>query len=88
MPQQPPADSWLPLRRELFSVTLDPQTYREIKRGLLPVGTLVENAPHILIRAVARKETTVEVWARANAQTEAASLEHVATAALRAALHA
>ena len=85
---KPPSDSWLPLRHELFSITIDPQTYREVRRGLLPAGTLVENAPHILIRAVARRETTVEIWARSYAQGASASLEHVSTAALRAALRA
>ena len=80
--------SWLPLRRELFSITLDPVTRGESKRGFLPVGALVENAARALVDAVASGAEMVDVRVRRREDDEHVSLERVGVAALRLALRA
>lgn len=78
--------SWFALRRELFSVSLDPYTLRETKRGFLPVGTLVESAMAVLHQAAARHIDIVTIRVRASHDAQQIDVVQVGVAALRDAL--
>lgn len=71
---------------DLFSVSLDPLTEREIRRGFLPIGALIEDAMDRLAGAEANGLESVTVHVRAEEGSEWFSLERVGTAALRSAL--
>jgi hypothetical protein len=60
----PTQTRWRPLRREVPSVTLDPLTQTEIRRGVLPAGTLIENVDAVLQDAMDRQLESVVVRAR------------------------
>lgn len=72
------------LPRELFAVSLDPLTNREIKRGFLPVGTLIEDPHRVLADAVARGVEVVVV--RSRDQTGWTGIERVSVDSLRSVL--
>jgi ribosomal protein L13E len=82
------SDLWasVALRRELSSVSLDPYTLREIKRGFLPVGTLVEAATAVLQQAAARHIGIVTIRVRASQDSQQVDVVQVSVEALRAAL--
>lgn len=80
----PTKDQWIALRRELFSVTIDPLTNRWTKSGFLSVGTLIGDPDAILGEAKARgvEIVTVRAWDRFGDE----ALERVNAEALRGAL--
>jgi hypothetical protein len=78
--------SWFQLRRELYAVTLDPYTLHEIKRGFLPVGTLVEQPLTTLREADAHKLDAVAVRTRTSEDAVTIGVARVATASLREAV--
>lgn len=74
----------LPLRRELFAVSLDPLTGRDAVRGFLKVGTLIEGATEALKRA---EESGLEVvTVRSRCPRGWVGVERVGVSALRNAL--
>jgi hypothetical protein len=85
MSVQPASARWFALRRELFSVSLDPVTLTETKRGFLPVGALVESATMVLDQAASLNLETVAVRVRTE-DSSRISVERVGVEALRNAL--
>jgi hypothetical protein len=72
------------LRRQLATVSIDPQTLAKIERHNLPVGTVIEDPYGALLNAV--EEGTNRVLVRARTASGVVSLEGVAVADLRAAI--
>jgi hypothetical protein len=70
----------------LFSVSLDPYTLRETKRGFLPVGALVEAARAVLQQAAARHIDIVTIRVRVSQDSQRIDVVQVSVEALRAAL--
>ena len=54
----------VPLVREVVAVSLDPLTNRDLTRGVVPAGTLVENPYGAILAAMARGDAEVVVRAR------------------------
>ena len=77
--------TWRALRRELFSVSLDPLTLAELRRGFLPVGAIVESATDVLQQATLMNLETVAIRVRRE-DSSLASVERVGVEALRNAL--
>src|SRR5436190_2991245 len=69
MSAQPASASCLALRREVFSVSLDPSTLIAMGRGFLPVGALVEAGASVVKQAMSMQLETVG-GSRANAVLE------------------
>lgn len=67
-------------------MSLDPLTEREIRRGFLPIGALIEDAMDRLADAEVSGQESVTIHVRAEEGSEWFSLERVGTAALRSAL--
>jgi hypothetical protein len=84
--QEPSGAAWLPLHRELFAISLDPYTLREVGRGSLPVGVLVEDGASIVRRAEAQRVLTVTVRVRANEAARQVDVVKVNVEDLRGAL--
>ena len=55
---------WVALVRDLYSVSIDPLTNRETRRGFLPTGTLIEDPEGALRDAVSRNLELVLVRSR------------------------
>lgn len=75
---------WLALNRELFAVSIDPLTNCEIRRGLLPPGTFIEDPRTVLRDTDSRGAEFVTV--RTKDQFGREGLERVNTESLRRAL--
>jgi hypothetical protein len=82
----PAPATWLALRRELPSVSLDFLTGREIGAAQLRIGTIVEDAHRALDAAAQQGTPTVVVRARCAERPEWIGLERVVAHELRAAL--
>ena len=78
--------SWFPLRREIYAVVLDPYDLRELRRGFLPAGTLIEQPLTTLREAELHGLDAVAVRMRTSAEALAIGVARVATASLRAAV--
>lgn len=85
MSAQPASASCLALRREVFSVSLDPATLRETRRGFLPVGALVEAGASVVQQAVSLHLESVAIRVRTPYSSQV-SVERVGVESLRNAL--
>ena len=75
---------WLPLQRELYSVSIDALTGRETRRGFLPAGTWVEDPDRVLQQAAVERIELVTL--RSRDTDGAVGLERVDKEALRRAV--
>jgi hypothetical protein len=85
MSSQHASASCLALRREVFSVSLDPVTLREMRRGFLPVGALVEAGASVVKQAMSTHLETVAIRVRTPSSSQV-SVERVGVESLRNAL--
>ena len=85
MSAQPASASCLALRREVFSVSLDPVSLCETKRGFLPVGALVEAGESVVKQAMSMHLETVAIRVRTPYSSQV-SVERVGVESLRNAL--
>ena len=81
-----PQGSWFALRREVYAVVLDPYDLHELRRGFVPVGTLIEQPLTTLREAEAHGLAAVAVRLRTSDHAVEISVARVATASLRAAV--